>query len=184
MNKKNRIIIVFLVAVLLFTSVMTGLALIVSQKGTDDEQQANNQDQVTQQEECVGSEEAKANKGDAVGPWPYKTEPTTELKSEDLRVGDGQEVKLDDCIVVHYRLALPDGTPIEGNDTFAEGVPIEFELSEGQLIAGWTQGIPGMKVGGVRRLTVPPELGYGEAERPGIPANSTLVFEVEVVEIN
>jgi FKBP-type peptidyl-prolyl cis-trans isomerase len=185
MKNRDRIIIIFLVGVMLFSALATGLLLIIDQSKEGEnvaDQTSQTEDPAAQQEQCVASDEAKSNKGNAVGPWPYVTEATDELKSEDLRQGDGKEVALNDCIVVHYRLALADGTAVEGNDTFAEGVPIEFDLIEGKLIEGWTKGIPGMKVGGVRRLTVPAELGYGEAERPGIPANSTLVFEVEVVE--
>lgn len=189
MKKRDRIIIIFLVGVMLFSALATGLLLIVN-KSSEGNTGNNVADQTTQEDPaeeaaaCEASEEALANKGNPVGLWPYKAEVTTELVSEDLRTGDGDEAKLNDCIVVHYRLATADGKPVDQNDTFAEGQPIAFELVEGGLIAGWTQGIPGMKVGGVRRLTVPPSLAYGEAERPGIPANSTLVFEVELVEVN
>lgn len=188
MRRRDRVIILFLVGVLVFSAFATGLLLIINasneDKNVSDATTAQTDQQANADEpECAASEEALANKGSAVGPWPYKTEKTEELVSEDLRVGDGTEVKLNDCIVVHYRLATIDGTPVEGNDTFAEGAPIGFVLAEGQLIEGWVQGIPGMKVGGVRRLTVPPSLGYGDSEKPGIPANSTLVFEVEVVEV-
>jgi len=187
MKKRDRIIIIFLVGVMLFSAFATGLLLVIS--SSNEEKNLANQTTQTQEpaaedaEACAASEEALANKGNAVGPWPYKTGKTDKLISEDLRVGTGDTVELNDCIVVHYRLATTDGTPVTGNDTFAEGEPIAFELVQGGLIEGWTQGIPGMKVGGVRRLTVPAALAYGEAERPGIPANSTLVFEVEVVEI-
>lgn len=188
MKKRDRIIVIALVVVMLFSAFATGILLMVD-SANDEEITVNQTDQTQQDpaaedtEACAASSQAMANTGNAVGPWPFKTTKTDELISEDLRVGDGAEVKLNDCIVVHYRLADINGKPVEGNDTFAEGQPIAFELVEGGLIEGWTQGIPGMKVGGVRRLTVPPSLGYGEAERPGIPANSTLVFEVELVEV-
>lgn len=188
MRKRDRIVVIFLVGVLLFSAFATGLLLIINTskedkqvaEATQSEQQDPAADPAAQ---CAASDEALANKGNPVGPWPYKTQKTDKLISEDLRVGDGQEVQVNDCIVVHYRLATVDGKPIEGNDTFAEGTPIAFTLAEGQLIEGWIQGIPGMKVGGVRRLTVPASLGYGDADRPGIPGGSTLVFEVEVVEV-
>lgn len=189
MKRRDRIVIIFLVGVLLFSAFATGLLLIINTSNEEDklsQQNTSQNDQAQQepQEECAASEQALANKGNPVGPWPYKTEATTELISEDLKVGDGATVELGNCIVVHYRLALADGTPIAGNDTFADGQPIAFELAEGQLIEGWTQGIPGMKVNGVRRLTVPPEMAYGDSSsNPNIPPNSTLVFEVEVVEI-
>jgi len=188
MKKRDRIVILFLVGVMLFSAFATGL-LLVFNSPNEEENLANQttsqtSDPAAEQAPCAASEEALVNTGDAVGPWPYVTEQTSELVSEDLRVGTGDTVELNDCIVVHYRLAIADGTPVEGNDTFTEGEPIAFELAEGRLIEGWTQGIPGMNVGGVRRLTVPPNLGYGDdSSNPSIPAGSTLVFEVEVVEV-
>lgn len=196
MKKRDRIIIFVLVAVMLFSALATGLLLIVNNSSKDNnladssqvDANGDNADKTNQENQqdanaCAASDAALANKGNAVGDWPYKAKETTTLVKEDLKVGTGTEVKLNDCIVVHYRLATLDGKPVDGNDTFKEGTPIAFNLVEGGLIEGWTQGIPGMKVGGVRRLVVPAKLAYGEAERPGIPANSTLVFEVEIVEV-
>ncbi len=184
MQKHQRVIIILLVVVMLFSAFATGLLLIIdsSNKGDTMADQTSQTDPLA--EECTASEEALANKGNAVGPWPYKTDNATELVNEDLRTGDGAEAKLNDCIVVHYRLALADGTPIEGNDTFAQGSPFPIKLEVGGLIQGWIEGIPGLKTGGVRRLVIPPELGYGDsANNPSIPPGSTLVFEIELVEV-
>lgn len=191
MQKRERIIVFFLVGVMLFSAVATGLLLVLNtgNNNQDDElaeiteqleAQANEGEQP---EVCQATEEALSNSGNPVGPWPYETSKTNELVVEDLREGNGAEAKLNDCITVHYRLATIDGTPVDGNDTFSEGQPIAFDLVEGGLIQGWTEGIPGMKIGGVRRLTVPADKAYGDQERPGIPAGSTLVFEVELVEV-
>lgn len=108
----------------------------------------------------------------------------TSLQVEDLTVGTGATAALGDTITVHYVLRLSNGTLIEDSRQ-GGGQPATFRLVQGGLIEGWIQGIPGMKVGGKRKLTVPPSLGY--ADRPpagsGIPSNATLVFEVELLSI-
>lgn len=196
MKKRDRIIVVFLVGVMLFSAFATGLLLVVNSGNNNNEDsieeiaqqleaEANSQteESAADSDVCAASEEALKVSGNPVGPWPYETKKTDKLIKEDLRKGDGAEAKLNDCITVHYRLATVDGTPVSGNDTFKEGQPIAFDLVVGGLIEGWTEGIPGMKVGGVRRLVVPADMAYGDSERPGIPAGSTLVFEVELVEV-
>ena len=104
----------------------------------------------------------------------------TTMQIIDLVTGTGQEVKLGDKITVKYTGALAaDGTIFDSN---SEGV--EFELAEGSLIEGWTEGVPGMKVGGKRRLVIPSEKGYGaQGSGSSIPANADLVFEIELVSI-
>jgi len=136
------------------------------------------------QQPCTTSDDALTQAGQPAGEWPIEVEPATALEVIDLREGNGTTAEVGDCITVHYRLSLGDGTPVEGNDTFAtDAGPISFELVEGGLIEGWIQGIPGLKEGGLRRLIVPPALAYGETERSGIPPSSTLVFDVELVKI-
>lgn len=106
----------------------------------------------------------------------------TELKIEDVKKGSGAAVKENDTITVHYTLWLgATGQKIESSKD--SGQPVTFPLVKGQLIDGWVQGIPGMKVGGVRKLIVPGSLGYGAQGNQGIPPNATLVFEVELVSI-
>jgi len=181
--KSERVIIFILIGLMLFSAVATALYFVAQDKPSDDSQaDASNADDtgVTCQ---TPSAEVATYAGSPVGQWPIKVDATDTLKVEDLKAGTGRELKLGDCISVHYRLSLADGTPIEGNDTFALGAPIAFEFVEGGLIKGWTDGLPGLKEGGVRRLRVPPELGYGDTERSGIPPNSTLIFDVELVKI-
>jgi len=108
-------------------------------------------------------------------------QPKQELKIEDTKVGEGKEVKIGDTIVVHYVGTLENGAKFDSSRD--RGEPTEFKLEEGGLIQGWIEGIPGMKVGGIRKLTIPPELGYGSQDLGTIPANSTLIFEVELMEI-
>lgn len=106
-----------------------------------------------------------------------------ELKIEDIKVGDGAAAKAGDLVSVHYTGWLTDGTKFDSS--VDRGEPIEFPLGAGMVIAGWEQGLEGLKVGGKRKLTIPPELGYGEAGAAGvIPPNATLVFEVELMGVS
>ena len=100
----------------------------------------------------------------------------------DTKVGDGPEVKKGDVLSMNYVGKLADGTVFD--ESAKHGGPFEFKLGAGAVIQGWDEGIVGMRVGGKRTLTIPPELGYGEAGYPPvIPPNATLVFDVEVVSV-
>ncbi|MBK7858484.1 MAG: FKBP-type peptidyl-prolyl cis-trans isomerase [Archangiaceae bacterium] len=104
------------------------------------------------------------------------------LQIEDLKVGTGEEAKAGKKVVVHYVGTLTNGSKFDSSRDRGEG--FEFKLGAGQVIKGWDQGVAGMKIGGLRKLTVPPELGYGAGGYPPvIPANSTLVFEVELLKV-
>jgi len=111
-----------------------------------------------------------------------QVEMAEELKIEDLVAGEGEEAKAGDVVEVHYTGTLTDGAKFDSS--LDRGVPFEFELGAGEVIPGWDQGVAGMRVGGKRKLTIPPELGYGERGVPGtIPGNATLIFEVELLGI-
>jgi FKBP-type peptidyl-prolyl cis-trans isomerase len=98
---------------------------------------------------------------------------------EELQPGSGAEARAGAPVEVHYTGWLLDGTQFDSSR--ARG-PFRFTLGAGEVIKGWDQGVAGMKVGGRRRLTVPPELGYGMRGFPGvIPPQATLVFEVELL---
>ena len=102
------------------------------------------------------------------------------LQIEELVVGTGAEATNGQKVRVHYTGWLTDGKKFDSS--IDRGQPFAFQLGRGQVIKGWDQGVAGMKVGGKRKLTIPPELGYGTRGFPGaIPPNSTLVFEVELV---
>ncbi len=104
------------------------------------------------------------------------------LEIEDVKVGDGAEAKAGDNVTVHYTGKLTDGTQF---DSSVGKKPFQFQLGAGMVIKGWDEGVAGMKVGGKRKLTIPPELGYGSRGFPGaIPPNSTLVFDVELLKVN
>jgi peptidylprolyl isomerase len=100
------------------------------------------------------------------------------LYIQDLVAGTGAAVAVGQVITVHYTGWLANGTRFDGN---VGGTPLTREIGVGGLIRGWDEGLIGMKVGGKRRLIVPPALGYANNPRPGIPANSILVFDVQLV---
>lgn len=107
----------------------------------------------------------------------------TELVIEDLQEGTGEVAKAGDRVTVHYRGTLTNGTKFDAS--YDRGEPFTFGLGAGQVIKGWDQGVAGMKVGGKRKLTIPPSLGYGARGAGGvIPPNATLVFEVELLKVN
>lgn len=103
------------------------------------------------------------------------------LEVKDLAAGSGAEVKNGDTVSVHYVGMLTDRSKFDSS--YDRGEPISFTVGSGQLIRGFDTGVVGMQVGGKRQLTIPPELGYGAAAAGAIPANSTLIFEVELVKI-
>lgn len=103
------------------------------------------------------------------------------LRLRDLVPGDGIRADSGDVATVHYTGWLPSG--VEFDTSREDGRPIEVALGYGRVIAGWDQGVVGMRVGGRRRLVVPPGLGYGAEGRGSIPGSSTLVFDVELVEV-
>ena len=103
------------------------------------------------------------------------------LKIEDLKVGTGSAVKSGDNIVINYKGTLTDGTKFDSS--YDRGQPFETQIGVGQVIKGWDEGVVGMKVGGKRKLTIPPSMGYGNQAAGSIPPNSTLIFEVELVGI-
>ena len=99
---------------------------------------------------------------------------------EDLVVGTGTAAASGQKVTVHYTGWLTNGTKFESSKD--RGDPFVFPLGKGQVIKGWDQGVQGMKVGGKRKLTIPPEMGYGSRGAGGvIPPNATLVFEVELL---
>ncbi|SRR4030042_6115073 len=104
------------------------------------------------------------------------------LKIEDEISGTGVEATAGKNVTVHYTGTLTDGTKFDSS--LDRGVPFTFKLGSGEVIAGWDQGVAGMKVGGKRKLTIPPSLGYGAGGAGNvIPPNATLIFEIELLKV-
>jgi FKBP-type peptidyl-prolyl cis-trans isomerase FkpA len=109
--------------------------------------------------------------------------PVTELKAEDEVVGTGTEAKAGDTVTVQYVGMLTNGTVFDASRNHGDA-GFTFQLGAGQVIKGWDMGVAGMKVGGKRKLTIPASLAYGDQAVGGvIPANSTLIFEVELIKV-
>ncbi len=105
------------------------------------------------------------------------------MKMENLRDGNGAEARAGSTVTVHYVGTLTNGTKFDSSRDRGKG--FTFKLGAGQVIKGWDQGVAGMKVGAIRKLTIPPHLAYGERGFPPvIPPNSTLVFEVELLSVS
>ncbi|MBW3659142.1 MAG: FKBP-type peptidyl-prolyl cis-trans isomerase [Actinobacteria bacterium] len=110
--------------------------------------------------------------------------PPTQLVTEDLVVGDGETAEAGQTVTVHY-VGKAWSTGEEFDASWNRSQPFTFDLGEGRVIAGWDQGVEGMKVGGRRKLVIPPDLGYGAAGAPGaIAPNETLVFVVDLLSVD
>lgn len=107
---------------------------------------------------------------------------TDQLTIEDIAVGSGNAVKSGDTVVIHYEGTLPTGEVFDSS--YKRGQPFTTAIGVGRVIKGWDEGVVGMKVGGKRRLTIPPDKAYGVEGIPGaIPPNATLIFTLELLEI-
>ena len=104
------------------------------------------------------------------------------LKYVDQKVGDGAEAKEGSKVKVHYTGTLENGKKFDSS--LDRGEPFELTIGKSRVIKGWTEGLQGMKVGGKRKLIIPPDLGYGaDGSPPVIPPNSTLIFEIEMLDV-
>jgi FKBP-type peptidyl-prolyl cis-trans isomerase len=123
--------------------------------------------------------------GDSGSPPASPTPAGVPFSSTDLVVGTGAEATNGKTLTVNYTLWLYSDSAADHKGTQVQttvgGSPFMFALGAGRVIAGWDQGVPGMKVGGRRELVIPPSLGYGATAQPGIPSNSTLVFDIDLL---
>ena len=117
-------------------------------------------------------------KVEAGGSW---TKLPNGLQLQDILVGYGREAREGDVVSAHYSGTLTNGQKFD--NSYDRGQPFSFILGGGMVIKGWDLGLVGMKVGGKRKLIIPPELGYGSRDNGTIPPNSTLYFDVELMEV-
>lgn len=115
------------------------------------------------------------------GDEPTAPTPQGELIIVDIEVGDGPVAEVGDSVAVHYVGRLVNETQFDSS--YDRGELFRFLIGAGAVIPGWDLGVPGMRVGGTRQLTIPPHLAYGNQSVGPIPPNSTLIFDIELVEI-
>lgn len=114
---------------------------------------------------------------------PHMGEPPADLEITDLTVGDGTEATAGSSVSVHY-VGVAHSTGEEFDASYNRGAPLQFRLGVGQVISGWDDGVQGMKVGGRRRLVIPPHLAYGDRGAPGaIAPGETLIFVVDLLDV-
>jgi len=138
---------------------------------------------------CAGSNEAQKSSKPArppATPWQAQGEPITTrsgLKYWDIELGKGFEAQRGKRVKVHYSGYLMTGQKFDSS--VDKGEALEFRLGEGRVIRGWDEGIAGMKIGGKRKLRIPPDLGYGSRGAGGgvIPPNAILTFDVELLDV-
>jgi peptidylprolyl isomerase len=112
---------------------------------------------------------------------PIQGDPPADLVVEDITVGDGPEAAPGQSVTVHY-VGVSHSTGVQFDASWDRGDPFAFPLGGGQVIAGWDQGVQGMRVGGRRKLTIPPHLGYGSRGAAGvIKPHETLIFVVDLL---
>ena len=177
-RNSQRVFILVIVAIFFLTSVAaTGFVIYDAVSNKDDESVATSEQQ--QLEEAL-KEGNKLEGTQLEGFTPVQS--VTELQKIDTKVGDGEEVKPGATVTAHYTGAVAStGTIFQSSKD--SGEPIPFGLD--QVIKGWTDGVPGMKVGGMRRLVIPADQAYGANPPQGsnIPPNAPLVFDIELVSV-
>jgi FKBP-type peptidyl-prolyl cis-trans isomerase len=129
----------------------------------------------------LGAETSAASQSSTTTMITTNTDMNDKLEILDEVIGTGAEAVAGKSITVNYLGTLTNGTKFDSS--YDRNQPFTFNLGAGEVIAGWDQGFAGMKVGGKRKLTIPPSMGYGAADMGAIPPNSTLVFEVELLEV-
>jgi FKBP-type peptidyl-prolyl cis-trans isomerase len=173
-TKKSTRIIIWVIAIVMAVGSVGAYFLVILQ---NNDQQQTAQKQLQEQ----NSQEEQVQEG-PIDSTAFKVEgKVSELQKTDLKTGEGTEAKATDLIRMHYKGTIAQ-TGAKFDSSYDKGEPLTCTLQN--LITGWQQGVPGMKEGGKRRLVIPADLAYGATARPGIPANSDLVFEVELIAVN
>lgn len=170
-TKKSTRIMIWIIAIIMAGGFILSYFLVILQ---NEDASNSNTTELTQNQTNDEQETT-------VDPTAYKVDGKVEtLQTMDLTPGTGAEVKEGDTITVHYKGTIAQ-TGVKFDSSYDRGEPITFELSG--VIEGWQKGMPGMKEGGKRRLIIPASMAYGAQEQQGIPANSDLVFEVELLSV-
>jgi peptidylprolyl isomerase len=128
---------------------------------------------------AASSDDDRPVSGETVGGGEIVT--SSGLRYRELRVGTGATAKASDPVEVHYTLTLDNGRKLDS--TYDRQQPFIFTVGAGQVIKGWDEGLVGMRVGGKRKLVVPPELAYGKVGAGVVPPNAVLIFEIELLRI-
>lgn len=183
MSRATRAFWLFMAGLFFVSTVgFTGYIIYSIKQNNERSKQAEAQQKALQDQQAADDQPKEGDlKGTKMAGFT-PVEGVNQLQKIDLNEGTGEAVPADPStsVTVHYIGALAkDGTIFD--TSYDRGQPATFALNG--VIPGWTEGIPGMKVGGKRRLLIPAALAYGPQERPGIPANSDLVFDVELVKI-
>lgn len=169
---------------IVFIAVLLGLAgLFITQQ--------NNQKNPLENNNVTGTVTPASNAVSQTNQTPQPVQNSSEsgtmitmssgLQIQDLKVGGGQEAKSGDTVTVNYLGTLENGTKFDSS--YDRNQPFTTQIGVGTVIKGWDEGIPGMKIGGKRKLIIPAELGYGANAAGTIPPNSVLIFEVELLGI-
>lgn len=183
MAKTHQRVFALITAVLFLATAVAGGAVVIWQIKKDNDaakliREANTAQNPEQPTEKTEPKEGKLE-GTKLADFTPQGKVET-LQIIDLVEGTGEVVKAGATVTAHYTGALvSDGTIFQSSHDMGE--PVEFPLSG--VIKGWTDGVPGMKIGGKRRLIIPAAQAYGDQSRPGIPANSDLVFDIEMVSV-
>ena len=166
------------IAAVLFLVTTAGITIVVIWQASQQNKQ-NAGDQIVDKCQLNNGIQAEI----LADPEPYKpTLPVNDVVKEDIPPGHGQEAKIGDCLQVKYYGTVADsGKKFDSN--FDQPTTLKFRIGTGAVIPGWDQGLLGMKLGGTRRLVIPPALAYKDQAQGEIPANSTLVFVVKLEKI-
>ncbi len=179
MAKTKRTMALLLALLFFLTSVGT-TAYVIWQINSEEPVATGNEIEPTDETADTTETEGPKLQGTKLEGFTPRSEKVAALEKTDLVAGEGAEVKAGDTVTVNYTGALvSDGVIFESS--LDSGEPATFPLSG--VIKGWTDGVPGMKVGGTRRLVIPSDQAYGESGNSGIPANADLVFDIELIGI-
>lgn len=172
-TKKSTRIAIIVIVVVMTAGFMGSYFIMILNPG---------QSQTNQSQQAQQKADQEAQKNQKYDDTAYKVEGKVDkLQITDLKVGTGPAATINDTLRVHYKGTIAQ-TGVKFDSSYDRGEPATFALM--QVIQGWQEGIPGMQVNGKRRLVIPASLAYGDQAQGGIPANSDLVFEVELLALN